>query len=192
MIHVGSYFLSPFIITLILLGHKKKERKHGMGQLSVYCFLTPYSIWISLLIILELNLLSISFLPIEGCGLSLQEKGACLQDSGTPTYSQHATAVCCSQQHARHTVVLISKRANPRVYFPVSQPWPSDHGPTPTLDYPPNFITTQQAETILSPKMSESQLQERGLFSCLFLPWYSTSVLQYSLKFFNFSVANFL
>lgn len=81
----------------------RKERKNSMGQLSVYCFLTPYSMLISLLVILELDLLNISFfLPVDGCGVRLEEKGAYLLDSGTPPVLS-VLLQCVAARSTQHT-----------------------------------------------------------------------------------------
>lgn len=99
----------------------RKERKNSMGQLSVYCFLTPYSMLISLLVILELDLLNISFF-FASRRLRSKTRGERGLSSRFryPTCSQRAAAVCCSPQHATHTVVLIFTCARPSMYFPVS------------------------------------------------------------------------
>lgn len=103
IIHICSYFLLPFIITLILPGNEKKERKNNMSHVSDYCFFIPHATCATLLAVLEFSIVKISPLPVEGCGVKPQEEGTSIQvhplSAGSCSGCQPAACLTYTQKH---------------------------------------------------------------------------------------------
>lgn len=141
--------------------------------------------------ILELSLVNISPLLVEGFGVRWQKEGASFLIQAHPLSTVYCSvwqlAVACRTHNSAHlqvpAYIFLSTSLGLVI---IDQLWPTGN--------PANFTTVQKAATIPSPKRSESRLWETGLSSSIFFPsvLFTSPIISFKILFHLFIVANSL